>query len=609
MNERGEEEKGGRNPVLQLLEFAEDRKGFAVVGSVLSAASGILGVVPYVLVWFVMREFVQVAPRWEEAGAVQGYVWGAFVAVAAGIFVYAAGLLLTHMCAFRIALNMRNRCAEHLSRVPLGYFDSHSSGQLRRVIDMSAAQTEDMIAHKLPDFVGSLVAPLAFIACMFVFDWVMGLMCLVPIFVSAFSMWWMMGRDVPEGGRYFMGKYQAALTRMSESATEYVRGIPVVKVFQQTVRSFTSFYEAIEEYRRMATRYVDFCKIPQVAQLVAINATFAVLVPAGILLAHAATDFPLFLTNFLFYVFFSAFTTSTLTKIMYATETVLVAQDAVNRIEGVLSVEPYTEVSPDKARYPEDASLSLVDVSFSYPGSDVRAIDGVSLEVESGATLALVGESGSGKTTLASLFPRFWDAGEGTVKVGGADVRLIPTPALMDHVAFVFQNDRLFKQTLRDNIRAARPSATDAEVEAAAKAAQCDDIIAKFPDGLDTLVGSKGVHLSGGECQRIAIARAILKDAPIVIFDEATAFADPENEILIQKALGHLCAGKTVLMIAHRLSTVVNADRICVMKAGRIVEMGAHDELVCAQGAYAALWESYRKSVSWKIGGGAVDVA
>lgn len=599
-----QEGRKGRNPLLALIDFAGERKGLAVGGCVLSAVNGILSILPFVFVWFVIREFVQVAPRWSEAQNASAYAWAAFGSIAAGVVVYSLGLLLTHACAFRIARNMRQRCAEHLTRVPLGYFDSHSSGHLRRVIDMSAGQTEDLIAHKLPDFVGSMIAPLAFLVCIFAFDLAMGLVCLVPILVSAFAMWWMMGRDTPEGGRYFMQKYQEALTRMSESATEYVRGIPVVKVFQQTVHSFKAFHEAIVAYRDMATRYTYFCRTPQVTQLVAINSTFALLVPAAIALAAGAESFPAFLTDFLFYAFFSAFTTSTMTKIMYATEAVLIAQDALARVNSVLEVEPYAEVDPVSALVPRDSSLALDGVSFTYPGATTPAVDGVTLSIPAGATVALVGESGGGKSTLASLFPRFWDVQEGTVRVGGVDVRSIATPVLMERVAFVFQNDRLFKRSLRENIRAGRPGASDAEVEAAASAARCDDIIEKFSGGLDTVVGAKGVYLSGGECQRIAIARAILKDAPIVVLDEATAFADPENEALIQQAIAKLCSGKTVLMIAHRLSTVVNTDLIYVMSAGKLVESGTHEQLVEQGGAYASLWKDYRKSVTWKIGGG-----
>ena len=406
-----------------------------------------------------------------------------------------------------------------------------------------------------------------------------------------------------------MQRYQEALNRMSTAATEYVRGIPVVKVFQQTVHSFKAFHAAIIDYRDMATQYVNFCRLPQVVQLVAINGTFAVLVPAAILLAASAGDFARFLTDFLFYVVFSAFTTTVMSKIMYASEALMMAEDSVRRVNEILAVEPMEEVRSEAAEHVSDASVALRGVTFSYPGAAVPAVRDVTLEVPAGATVALVGPSGGGKSTLASLIPRFWDPQEGTVAVGGADVRAVPTAELMDTVAFVFQNDRLFKGTLADNIRMGRPDASDEEVRAAAEAAQCADIIAKFPEGLSTVVGSAGVYLSGGECQRIALARAILKDAPVVVLDEATAFADPENEALIQQALGRLAAGKTVLMIAHRLSTVVDADLIAVVDGGVIVERGTHDELLAAGGLYARLWANYQQATQWKIEGGGAHAA
>lgn len=587
--------------VARLLDFAGSRKSLGILGCVLAGVNGIFVVMPLVCVWFVLRDLVAVAPDWDMAEGLAFWGWLAFAFSVAGLLVYFAALMCTHMAAFRTAANMRKQTLEHLARVPLGYFDSHASGQVRRVVDGCAAQTENVLAHKLPDFTGSLVTPVAFIVVMFAFDWVMGLVCLVPIVVSVFSMWWMMGRQTRNDGMPFMMLYQDALNRMNKAAVEYVRGIPVVKVFQQTVHSFRAFSEAIMSYRDMAYGYSKSCQRPQVIQLAAINATFAVLVPAGILLAHSAGDFAVFLTDFLFYVVFSALTTTMMSKVMYASEAVMMAQDSVRRIDEVLSVAPLAEPEPSRALRPRDASISFEHVSFAYPGADGDALVDVCLNAPAGATVALVGPSGGGKTTAASLVPRFWDACSGRVLVGGVDVRDVPSTELMSQVAFVFQNDRLFKASLLENIRAARPGATRAEAEDAAHAAQCDDIVAKFPEGLDTQVGAKGVYLSGGECQRIALARAMLKDAPIVVLDEATAFADPENEALIQRALAKLCEGKTVLMIAHRLSTITRADTIYVLDGGRVVECGAHHSLVEADGVYAKMWDDYRTSVSWKI--------
>ena len=359
----------------------------------------------------------------------------------------------------------------------------------------------------------------------------------------------------------------------------------------------------------MATNYVNFCRLPQVVQLTAINGTFVVLVPAAILLAAGAGDFGRFLTDFLFYVIFSAFTTTVMSKVMYSSEALMMAEDSMRRVNEILAVAPMEEVAEGAAAHPAGTEVALENVTFAYPGSARPALRDVSLTVPAGATVALVGPSGGGKSTLASLVPRFWDPQEGVVAVGGADVRRIPAAELMDTVAFVFQNDRLFKGTLADNIRMGRPDASDEDVAAAARAAQCDDIIAKFPEGLVTRVGADGVYLSGGECQRIALARAILKDAPVVVLDEATAFADPENEALIQQALGRLAAGKTVLMIAHRLSTVVDADLIAVVDDGAIVERGTHDELLARGGTYARLWKNYCQAAQWKIAGGSAHAA
>ncbi|MBE6468720.1 MAG: ABC transporter ATP-binding protein [Coriobacteriaceae bacterium] len=605
---QGRRAPGGkqRNPIMRLLDFAGGYKKLTILGCVLSGVNALCSIAMLVCVWFVLRDLVAVAPEWAAAPNATGYGVAAFVFALGGLAIYFAALMCTHVAAFRAATNMRDAALEHLSRVPLGFFDAHATGELRRVIEGATGLTEGVLAHRFPDFVGALITPVAYLAVMLAIDWVMGLLCLVPIIASAACMFWMMaggGDNENTNMMTFMKNYQDALDRMNKAAVEYVRGVPVVKVFQQTVRSFSTFRESIRAYREFAGAYVRLCAPPQVAQLVAINSTFVVLVPAGILLAQNAGDFAAFLSDFLFYAVFSALTTMMMTKVMYASQALTEAQDAVVRIENILDAPVMEDADPARAAEPSEASIEFDHVTFAYPDAEFPALEDVSLHVPAGATVALVGASGSGKTTAASLVPRFWDACEGAVRIGGVNVRDIPLARLMDRVAFVFQNDRLFKRSLADNIRAARPDATRAEVEAAARAARCDDIIAKLPDGLDTVVGARGVYLSGGECQRIALARAILKDAPIVVLDEATAFADPENEALIQKALAVLAEGKTVLMVAHRLSTVVDADQICVLDQGRIAERGTHDELAAAGGLYAKMWKDYRTSVSWRIEG------
>ena len=599
-----------RSPIMRLLGFSGGYGKFTIVGCVLSGVNALCSIATLVCVWFVLRDLIAAAPDWSAVPGVAGYGVAALAFALAGLAIYFAALMCTHIAAFRTATNMRAAALEHLSRAPLGYFDTHATGELRRVIEGATGLTEGVLAHRFPDFVGALAAPVAYLVVMFAIDWVMGLLCLVPIIVSAACMLWMMaggGDDENTSMMTFMKNYQDALDRMNKGAVEYVRGIPVVKVFQQTVRSFSTFRESIRAYREFASAYVRLCTPPQVAQLVAINGTFAMLVPAGILIARNTGDFPAFLSDFLFYVVFSALTTMMMTKVMYASQALTEAQDAVMRIERILDAPVMADADPVQAAVPADDSIEFDHVTFSYPGADAPALSDVNLRVPAGATVALVGPSGGGKTTAASLVPRFWDPCEGAVRIGGVDVRNIPLSDLMDRVAFVFQNDRLFKRSLADNIRAARPDATQSEVEAAARAAQCDDIIAKFPDGLDTVVGARGVYLSGGERQHIALARAILKDAPIVVLDEATAFADPENEALIQKALATLARGKTVLMIAHRLTTVMDADAICVLDEGRVAEQGTHAELAKAGGLYARMWDDYRTSVSWRIAGKGAD--
>lgn len=599
-----------RSPIMRLLGFSGGYGKLTIVGCVLSGVNALCSIATLVCVWFVLRDLIAAAPDWSAVPGVAGYGVAALAFALAGLAIYFAALMCTHIAAFRTATNMRAAALEHLSRAPLGYFDTHATGELRRVIEGATGLTEGVLAHRFPDFVGALAAPVAYLVVMFAIDWVMGLLCLVPIIVSAACMLWMMaggGDNENTSMMTFMKNYQDALDRMNKGAVEYVRGIPVVKVFQQTVRSFSTFRESIRAYREFASAYVRLCTPPQVAQLVAINGTFAMLVPAGILIARNTGDFPAFLSDFLFYVVFSALTTMMMTKVMYASQALTEAQDAVMRIERILDAPVMADADPVQAAVPADDSIEFDHVTFSYPGADAPALSDVNLRVPTGATVALVGPSGGGKTTAASLVPRFWDPCEGAVRIGGVDVRNIPLSDLMDRVAFVFQNDRLFKRSLADNIRAARPDATQSEVEAAARAAQCDDIIAKFPDGLDTVVGARGVYLSGGERQRIALARAILKDAPIVVLDEATAFADPENEALIQKALATLARGKTVLMIAHRLTTVMDADAICVLDEGRVAEQGTHAELAKAGGLYARMWDDYRTSVSWRIAGKGAD--
>ncbi|MBR2684239.1 MAG: ABC transporter ATP-binding protein [Atopobiaceae bacterium] len=592
-----EEKKKGT--IARLLDFAGDRAGLTYVGCALSAVAMAINMVPYVCIWLVIRDLVAVAPNWGEATRIASYGWAAFGFAVAGIVVYFFALMCTHLAAFRTATNIRKRCMAHLAKAPLGYFDTHASGLLRRRIDGAAAQTETLLAHNLADITGTVAMFVTLLALLLVFDWRMGLACLMAAVISIGALFTMMGGK----NAGLMAQYYDALDNASKAGTEYVRGIPVVKVFQQTVYSFRAFKEAIDAYSERASYYQGtVCKTPQSVNLTFTEGAFALLIPVALLIAPealASGDFAGFVTNFAFYAVFSAVLSTALAKIMFAAGGLTQAGDALKRIEEVLSA-PTLPVAANP-QIPVENSVTFEDVSFTYEGAELPALDHVSFSVPAGETIALVGPSGGGKTTAASLVPRFWDVDAGAVRVGGVDVRDIDPHVLMDRVAFVFQNTRLFSTSILENVRAARPDATREQVLEALHDAQCDDIIEKLPDGVDTMIGSAGTYLSGGEQQRVALARAILKDAPIVVLDEATAFADPENEVLIQKAFARLLRGRTVIMIAHRLSTVVNADRIVVLDRGHVVEQGSHTELVSKDGLYARMWADYQTAAQWKI--------
>ncbi|MBO4299562.1 MAG: ABC transporter ATP-binding protein [Clostridia bacterium] len=588
-----------RSDLSVLLGCAGNYKGLTFIGLGLSAVAMILGMAPYICVWLAARDLIAAAPEWTRASGIARYGWMAFIFAVAGIAVYFAALMCTHLAAFRTASNIRKQGMAHLMKTPLGFFDGNASGLLRNRLDGAAGETETLLAHNLADIVGTVAMFVSMLALMFVFDWRMGTACLLAAVISLIAMFSMMGGKKAK----LIAEYQEAQDYIGKAGTEYVRGIPVVKVFQQTVYSFKAFRKAIDDYSAKSERYtVDICSRPQSVNLTFTEGAFAFLVPAAMLIAPVALksgDFAGFVTDFAFYAVFSAIISTALARIMFMASGVMQAGTALARIDQVMSA-PTLKVT-DQPQTPKDNSVTFRDVSFTYDGSGLPALDHVSFRVEPGQTVALVGPSGGGKTTAASLIPRFWDVTSGTVEVGGVDVRNTDPHALMDQVAFVFQNDRLFKASILDNVRAARPGASRGEAAAALSAAQCDDIIAKLPQGMDTMLGTKGTYLSGGEMQRVALARAILKDAPIVVLDEATAFADPENEALIQKALARLTKGKTVIMIAHRLSTVVRADRIIVLDAGRVAESGIHDELANAGAMYARMWADYNHAVQWRI--------
>lgn len=580
----------------RLMGFAGSHRRLTVLGCVLSGLSAVLTMAPFVCIWYVARQALAVYPDLGRAEGLARYGWLALIFALAGLAVYFAALMCTHLAAFRTARNMRQQAVERLVELPLGFFTANQSGRLRKLIDDNADMTESLLAHQLPDLAGAAVTPVAGVVMLFLFDWRMGLLCLLPMAASFGLMGAMMGG---KNARFFE-RYQRANEALSGEATEYVRGIPVVKVFQQTVYSFKSLYDTIMDYNKLASAYAMSCRIPMTLFTTVLNGTFLLLIPAGMLIMAVSASRVDALADLIFYVIFSPMCALMMMRVMYASEAVMQADEAVRQLDRILTAAPLPRPAVPQA--PGGSSIAFEDVSFSYPDSGREALSHVSFTVPQGSTAALVGPSGGGKTTAASLIPRFWDVTGGAVRVGGVDVRDISPDLLMEQVAFVFQDSRLFKQSLLDNIWAARPEATREQVLAAARAAQCDDIIAKLPQGLDTVVGTRGVYLSGGEAQRIALARAILKDAPIVVLDEATAFADPENELLIQRAFERLTRGKTVLMIAHRLSTVRNADQILVLDGGRLAEQGTHDQLLARKGLYAGMWSDYLTSAQWKVG-------
>ena len=577
----------------RLMGYAGNYRYFTYASWVLSAVSALVALVPFVYIWKILRDVLNAAPDYAQAVNIPHYGWMAVLFAVLAYLIYIAALMCSHLSAFRVATNLRLEVSEHLATLPLGFTETFGSGKLRKIIHESTGAAETFLAHQLPDKYNAMATPIGLLVLLLVFDWRLGLLSLVPVALGFVIMSAMTGRRMADK----MRQYGNALESMSNEAVEYVRGIPVVKTFGQSVFSFKKFKATIDEYEKWVIAYTKELRMPMMLYTAAINGVFAFLIVGGLLFTRNGVTSE-FLLNLLFYIIITPVISLTLTRIMYMSENELVVADALARVDSVLDAEPVPE--NDHPRHPKDASVSLKDVHFSYDGK-TDVIKGVSLKIQPGQTVAFVGPSGGGKSTLANLICRFFDVQSGSVRVGGADVRDIPKEELMDTISFVFQNSRLLKGSILDNVRLGRPQATEAEVLAALKAAQCMDIVEKFPEGIHTVIGTKGVYLSGGEQQRIAIARAMLKNAPILILDEATAFADPDNEAKVQAAFAQLAKGKTVLMIAHRLSTVANADCIYVVQDGQIVESGTKDELCAQNGLFARMWQEYQASVQWKV--------
>ena len=596
--EKSKDNPNGRR-LSRLASFAGGRRYLTYASLLLSAVSAALSVVPYYYIWLILDEVLAAYPDLGDATGIVHNGWMAVGFTVLSVALYIAALMCSHLAAFRIAKNMKKRALAHVMTLPPGAFDMMGSGKVRRIINDSAEATHTYAAHQLPDLAGSVVLPISIVVMLFFFDWRLGIACIVPIAVSIAVMYTMMGNKVLAE---FMGVYQGALGDMNKEAVEYVRGISVVKTFQQTVHTFQTFKESILRYGEFASGYARWCKKRMVAYIVFANLSFAFLILAAMAITVGLENVtPEFISDFLFYVVFSPLVAILLVRIMYSSEDGYKVDDALSRIDGLMAMEPLPETGDPKV--PDDMTVRFEGVTFTYPGSDRPAVEAVSMTMRPGTVTALVGPSGSGKSTIASLAARFWDPQQGRISIGGIDLRDISSKDLSGLESYVFQSNTLLRDTLLNNVRLGRPDATPEQVSEALRQAQCEDIVAKLPNGLDTPIGPGGVYLSGGETQRVAVARAILKGSPIVILDEATAFADPENEHLVQKAFEKLAEDRTVLIIAHRLTTVRNADCICVVDGGRIREIGTHAELMEEEGEYRRMWEDYQRSLTWRVKG------
>ncbi|MFI3254933.1 MAG: ABC transporter ATP-binding protein [Eubacteriales bacterium] len=587
------EKKEKRKVLAELLVYYPKGKGLMNLSLLLSGISAIGLTLPVLFLWLAIEEVFLMYPNVVLTPSLTTYIY-ASVAVAVGsILIYCISLLCSHKVAFAVAKAMKYETMSHLMNLPLGYFQDSGSGKLRRTISDSATRTETYLAHQLPDMVGAFLTPLVILGLLFFFDWKLGLLSLVPLVLSMVAMSATMGKGYSER----IGQYQNSLEVMNNEAVEYVRGISVVKTFGQSIFSFKRFHGTIEQYRELVVAYTMHCRVPMVSFQTLLTTASLFMVMGSIFLFSLAENPQSFFLDVLFFIFVTPLFSNMMMKMMWVSQNTQLASDALDRVNEIFQQEPLSY--PEKTSKPEQYDITFENVKFSYPNSKNFAVNDVSLEIKQGQTVAIVGASGGGKSTLATLIPRFWDTTEGSVKIGGIDVKNISEDDIMAGISFVFQNTNLYKSTILENIREGKPTATEEEVKKAIKLARCEDIIAKLPDGVHTKIGAKGIHLSGGEAQRIAIARAILKDAPIVLLDEATAFTDPENEHEIQLALAELAKNKTVLMIAHRLSSVENVERIILIEEGKIQEEGSHQELLSKKGKYFAMWEEYQRAFLW----------
>ena len=581
-----------QSSLARLFAYAGNYKYLTILSWILSVISAWIALVPFYYIWKIIREVLNAAPEYSQVEHLSSYGWSAVLSALLSMVIYIGALMCSHIAAFRVQANMRSEMMHHIVTLPLGFMDSEGSGKIRKTVNECSAATEAYLAHQLPDQAGAYATPVGLLVLLLVFDWRLGLLSLIPVGLAFLIMGSMTGKKMEQK----MKEYQNALEEMSSEAVEYVRGIPVVKTFGQSVFSFKRFRTSIEKYEKWTIAYTEDLRIPMVAYTTIINAVFTILIAAAFFFTASNT----FLLNLLFYIIITPIITVTLNKIMFSSENKMIVADALARVDGIMDRRPLEESGREEQT--KDHSIIFERVSFRYEDAAKDALHQINLKIGEGEHVAFIGPSGGGKTTLASLIARFFDVTEGAVKIGGVDVRDIPSKELLEQVSFVFQDSKLLKMSIYDNVRMGKKDASREEVMEALKNVQCEDIIEKLPDGMDTIIGTKGTYVSGGEAQRLSIARAMLKNAPILILDEATAFADPDNETKVQEAFSRLSKGKTVVMIAHRLSSVTNADRIFVLKDGEIEESGTHESLEKANGLYAHMWEKYNQSVCWKVG-------
>ncbi len=579
-----------------LMGYAGGHKALTYLSLVMSAVTGVLALMPFVYLWKIIKEVIEVSPNFSEATGIVHNGWMAVIFALISMLLYFAALMCAHISAFRVAGNMKKDLLRHIARLPIGFADEMGSGKVRRIVTEATASTETMLAHNLPDMAQAIVTPISMVIMLFIYDWRFGLACLVPVMIAFAMMFRMAGPAMQED----MKQYQNALENMSNEAVEYVRGIPVVKTFGQTVFSFHRFKKSIDDYGDFCLKYTFECRSSMILFTMFINSAFAFLIGLTLFLTAGGNATQDILVNFLFYVIFTPVIVTTMNRVMFMSENGMKINDAVARINSILDISPLPE--SEKLKKPSSAAVELSGVTYRYSDNAKPAVKNLTISADRDQIVALVGPSGSGKTTVAGLISRFFDAQEGSVKIGGVDVKDINKEELMNTVSYVFQDSKLLKRSIADNLRIAKPDATDEEIFAALTAAQCEAIINRLPQGINTVLGSEGTYLSGGEQQRIAIARAMLKKAPVVILDEATAFADPENEVLVQKAFTELTKHSTVIMIAHRLSTIRNADKIYVLDHGEVSEAGKHKELIAKGGLYSSMWKEYQSAISWKVG-------